>query len=618
MPPLALADVGDLPSVVELLNDYSAVALFVERAQMAKHDFQLTEDNARAVAEICATLDGLPLAIELAAARMKLLTARDLQVRLTNRLNFLVSGARDLPKRQQTIRETIRWSYELLTDAEKRLFRSLSVFVNGFSMADAESLCARLNDSRLDCLEGVASLFDKSLLIRRGKSGDKSRFGMLETIREFGLEQLEASRESDTVKQSHAQLFLQLAEEAEANLLGKEQKAWLERLEEEHDNLRAALNWMDEVDAVEMSLRMVGALWRFWLMRGYFTEGRARVTRVLEADGTNALPAARAKALNGLGTLTQNQGDYMVAQRIFEDSLSINRALRDNAGIATSLINLGWIAVQKCDYREARSLSEEGLALHKAAGSQHGVVLALNNLAFIADYQGDYQRARELHSQSIKLRREGSDTRALAFSLIHLTRTLTTLGEYAEAERSIHEGLVHIKALGDKQGIGYALAAQGELLIAQGRWQEAIPLIERGIALWRGIRDRFGLNIGLSILVKAIIESNDITQAEVICREGLQLQRELRNQRNAAMWLGSLAEVALRQGKWKNAAKLFGGATALREKIDSRIPPKDFEIQEQNLAKLREDLGEDQFSAAWARGQAMTMEQWLEEEATNE
>jgi predicted ATPase/serine/threonine protein kinase len=608
VPPLALVDLASLPTS-EVLMNYSAVALFVERAQMAKHDFQLTEENSRAVAEICASLDGLPLALELAAARIKLLGPQDLLARLSNRLNVLTSGPRDLPERQQTIRETIRWSYDLLSDEEKKLFRWLSVFVGGFKLADAEMFCAALGNLQLEPLEGIASLLDKSLLIRKGDG--ESRFGMLETIRDFGLEHLESCGEADRVRRCHANYFLQVAEKAEPALVGKEQKLWLDRLEQEHDNLRSILKWTEIVADAETGLRMAGALWRFWLMHGHFTEGRERLTRALQADQTVAAREARAKALNGLGTLTQNQGDYEKARILFEESLAIWRKLGQEHGIATSLINLGWIAFHQCDYEAARALSEEGLSLHLAVANKQGIVLALNNLGNVAHYQGNFQRARDVYNQSIELRRELNDKRGLAFSLTHLTRTLIKLGEYSQAAKAIEEAVVLIEPIGDKQGLGYALAVRGELLTEQGLWQEAIPMIERGIAFWRAMGDRFGLNMGLSILARAVLESGEDQRVEVICSDGLKLQKELRNQRDVAVWLQLLAEVALKQGNWLRATKCFAGATALLDRIASQVSPQESEKQQRNLSIVRSQLGDEAFRAVFASGQEITMEQWL-------
>ncbi len=441
---------------VEALHDCAAIALFAERARLAKSDFHLTDENARHLAEICVRLEGLPLAIELAAARIKLLSPQQLLTRLDSRLNLLVSGARDLPTRQQTIRDTLKWSYDLLDEAEKQLFRRLAVFVGGFTIEDAEALTQKSGGPQPDVLEGLTSLAAQNLLKQQRPSDQATRFTMLETIREYGQEQLEASGEKPAVRKDHAECFLQMAEQAETHLLGKDQQAWLNRLDAEHDNLRAALNWAEESQEPAIGLRIAGALWRFWLTRSHWSEGRERLTRALQADQSLAQPEARAKALNGLATLAQNQSDYQYAQTLFEESLSIYRSLNHPGGIATTLVNLGWMAFHQCNYATARALSEEGLALHKAAGHQPGIILAINNLGFIATYQGDYQSAIALHSQNADLRRKVEDKRGLGFSLVHLTRALIRLAEYAQAAQQIEEAISLLEAVGDKQGISYA------------------------------------------------------------------------------------------------------------------------------------------------------------------
>jgi len=606
--PLALPD-AERSQSPDQLCDYSAVAMFADRARLANPAFTITEENASDLAELCIRLDGLPLAIELAAARIRMLSPKNLLMRLDNRLNLLVSGARDLPARQQTIRDTIKWSYDLLDDEEKRLFRWLSVFVGGFTLDDAEWLCKTIPDCRLDILDGVTSLVNKSLLKQQNHFKGQPRFTMLETIKEYGLDQLRSHDEAEAVRQRHAEYFLQLAERAESELLSKAQQRWLERFDAEHDNMRAALNWAEESGDRQTGLRIAGALWRFWLIRTHWSEGRERLTRVLHSDEDCADPQARAKAITGLATLAQNQSDYELARSLFEKCLAICRASENKIGIATSLVNLGWIAFHQCDYDVARALSEEGLALHTELGNRQGIILAINNLGFIAFYQGDYAGAVPLHQKNIGLRKEAGDNRGLTFSLVHLTRASLRLNDFDNATHCIEEALSLIEAVGDKQGIAYALTVKGELLNAQGDSKGALSFAERGIKLWREIGDRYGLSFGLIVIARIAAANGDYQQATGLYRESIALQKDSQNRRDIAECLEQLAAISIRHQRFKRAAALLSAAISLREEIAFRLLPQEAASQNTSIDSMKSALGEDEFRDAWARGRSMNLEQ---------
>ncbi|MFN2513389.1 MAG: protein kinase [Pyrinomonadaceae bacterium] len=374
VPPLSLP-APDQPLTAEVLAQYPAVELFVERACAVKPTFALTDENTRAVVEICARLDGLPLAIELAAARIKVLPPQALLARLENRLKLLMGGARDLPARQQTMRGAIAWSYDLLNDEEKKLFRRLSVFVGGCELEAVEFVCNRKGDMGIDVLDGVASLVDKSLLQQKEMLPTEPRFAMLETITEYGLEQLIASGEADEQRRNHAEFFLKLAELAETELLGAQQEVWLDRLETEQGNLRAALHWAEEKKQAEIGLRLAGALWRFWEMRGYLAEGRKHLASFISLPESEFTIKARLKALYAVGVLADAQCDYAAARSWFEEKLKLSRKLGDKWGVANSLNNLGIVALRQRDYDTAGSLYEESLTLWRELGNQSAVAL---------------------------------------------------------------------------------------------------------------------------------------------------------------------------------------------------------------------------------------------------
>ena len=405
------------------------MTLFIERAQAVKTDFQVTAANARAIAEICVRLDGLPLALELAAARVKLFPLQALLARLDQRLQVLTSEARDAPVRQQSLRNTLAWSYDLLKAEEQRLFRRLSVFVGGCTLQVIEAVCASLDKSKGAgrVLDGVASLIDKSLLRQTEQEGDEPRLVMLETIREYGLEMLATSGEMEATLHAHAAYYLALAEEAEPELAGPRQALWLERLEREHDNLRAAMQWLLVQERTaqrrEMTLRLGAALRSFWLTRGYSSEGQIFLEQALaRSEGIEA--PVRAKALSAAATLAGFQGDYERTEALCKESLSLYRELGDRRGIAFALYQLGSVSANRGDLPAAHQRSEEALALRRELGNKQDIASSLINVASEVSVQGEYKRGRALFQESLALFRELGNIRGIALSLLGLAEVL--------------------------------------------------------------------------------------------------------------------------------------------------------------------------------------------------
>src|SRR6266436_3119856 len=393
VPPLGLPDPLCMPPVEDLPR-YPAVALFVQRAVAAKPDFELNRENVAAVAEICARLDGLPLAIELAAARVKVLSPSSLLTRLASRLQLLTGGARDLPQRQQTLRAAMDWSYDLLSAAEQNLFRRLSVFVGGCNLEGAEAVCDTKGDLGLDLLEGIVSLVDKSLAHPVEPAKNEPRFTMLETIREYAREKLEASGEEALTKRAHAAYCLVLVEEEVTEQSGAEGAEWLERFGFEHDNFRAALDWLTETGDADWGLRLGNALFRFWEIREYLAEGRERLGRLLQLVGAAAPTKARARALFAAGVLAGEQGDYASADALISESVDIARQLGDKTGVAVSLNAKAVHSRDRGDVAIAHALFEESLVLWRELGDQKAVARSLSNLANVVKLQGDFDRAR--------------------------------------------------------------------------------------------------------------------------------------------------------------------------------------------------------------------------------
>jgi predicted ATPase/tRNA A-37 threonylcarbamoyl transferase component Bud32 len=415
VPPLALPPLTQLPAG-EVLAQYAAVALFLERARALKPDFQLTPANARPIAEICVHLDGLPLAIELAATRIKLLPPQALLARLSQRLTVLTSGPQDAPVRQQTLRTTIAWSYNLLDAEEQRLFRRLSIFVGGCTLQAIEAICQGRGDEAVNVLDTVASLIDKSLLHQTEQEGEEPGLAMLETIREYGLEMLTATGELETNRAAHAHYFLALAEQAQRELHGPKQTAWLERLEQEHDNLRAALEWAlediadeQEAERRELALRLSAALEAFWWMHGHFSEGRTFLERAL-AQSEGESTSLRASVLRAAANLAEGQGDHARADMLVQQSLALYRELGDTRGIANSLFQVQGAAWRRGKLAEVITLMEERVRLMRQVGEPWEVGEALFYLADTVIMHGEYARGQALFEEALVLfRRAGND-----------------------------------------------------------------------------------------------------------------------------------------------------------------------------------------------------------------
>jgi predicted ATPase/class 3 adenylate cyclase len=465
VPPLPLPDRGR-PPLLPALSRYGAVALFVERAVGIKPDFTLTDDNASAVAEICARLDGLPLAIELAAARIRLLSPEAILKRLEQRLPLLTGGARDLPARLRTMRDAIAWSYDLLDPTEQRLFRRLGVFAGGWTLDSADAICDLGGDCGLNVLDGLESLVAKSLVVQRQTVDGEPRFGVLETIREFALEQLAASGEESELRRRHAIFFLGLAEEAAPKLLTGEQVAWLEQLDREHDNLRVVLAWSLESgadapagsDPTEVGLRLGAALGWFWFLRGYAGEGRRWLEAALARSEPDRPTPARARALHALRGMALQQGDYGAVQVNAEEGLRIARSVGDRHLIGLSLLHLG-VATRhhRGDTETARTLLAESLAVLREVGDAWGAAFALRDLGVAAWLAGDLDGALAYFEESLALFRSTGERFGLSTTLGFLGTATLRAGDHHRAAALLRAALAASRELRDRWTCSAAL-----------------------------------------------------------------------------------------------------------------------------------------------------------------
>jgi len=647
--PLILPDPTAPPPVEEVAR-YPAVTLFAQRARAARPDWELTGANAVTVSEICRRLDGLPLAIELAAARVKLLPARTLLERLSGAsghppatrdpaLRTLTGGAHDLPARQQTMRTTIAWSYDLLAPEEQALFRRLCVFVGGCTLQAAAAVGAEVElsaptaDMEDAVLLELFSLVDKSL-VGRGDDGwddpdaaslagreedapeDAPRFLMLETIREYGLERLTACGETATTLRRHTDHYLGLVEGIEPHLNGARQAPYLRALEREHDNLRAALQWALEQGEVDKGLRLAALLWQFWYVRGYLREGRSWLEHFLALDKRTvgegrARAATRAKALAAAGMLAYGQGDYERSVLLSEHSVAAYRELGDLQGMAVALSNLGNVALDQGDQERARRLHEESLALRRQLGDERGVAASLNNLGLVACDAGEYERAQALHEESLTIKRALGEERGIPISLNNLGLVARHRGEFARARALYEESLTLFRALGWKRGIAMALTNLGIVLRDQCEPAGALALVEEGVTLRRELGDKWAMAFSLTVLAELARDRSEWARAVGLYRDSLLLLEEVGNKTGLASCLEGVAGLAHAQGQSEGAARLCGAAAALRCALGAPLPPADRAGHDRLVAATRITLGNPLFTLAWTAGEILPLEQMV-------
>jgi predicted ATPase/DNA-binding CsgD family transcriptional regulator len=568
VPPLSLPDPGRGADIEEL-GRYEAARLFLERAKGAVPSFELTEENAPAVARLCRRLDGIPLAIELAAARTKVLSVAQILGRLEGSLKLLTGTDRMAPERQRTLRGALDWSYELLDEQERDLFGRLSVFAGGWTLEAAEFVGSGGDIEGEEILDLLSGLVDKSMVVAEVGTGNAPRYRLLEPVRQYGLERLEEREGADRARRRHAEFYLALTEETEPELKGPRQVELLDRMEEDHDNLRAAIRWTLEQGEAEMALRLTASAAHFRYPRGYLTEGRRQLEAALA--GTSGPRAARAKALTEVGWFALEQSDYDQAQRSLEESLRIYRELEDKYGVAHALECLSVAKWRLGDYGRAARLQEEGLVLYRELGHEWGIAASLNNLGVVAQEQGDYERAAALHLESLALSR----------------------------------------VLGDSLEIGWGLRSLAQVYLMQGQLERSATLLEESQSILRELGTKLTLSQTLRTLGETVLRQGDVSRAAAVYSEGLALAAEAGSKTEVAGFLEGLAEVALTHGRLARAARLRGAAGALREAIGSPPSPSDgFDPgYESALATASSRLDGAAWETAWAEGRQMTQEE---------
>jgi non-specific serine/threonine protein kinase len=560
VPPLRLPDAEHYPRVDEL-QDVESVRLLVERAAAVRSDFSLSESNASAVVEICRHLDGIPLALELAAARVRTISVDEIAGRLADRFHLLTGGDRATSSRHRTLRALIDWSYDHLSNDERVLLRRLSVFAGGWTLHAAESVCAGEDIEKSEVLDLLSHLVDKSLVEANAdeeKGTGRSHYRLLETVREYALERLMEEEEDGAACRRHRDFFLALAEEAEPELDGPDQWVWLSRLNDEHDNLRAALRGCKaggDAEA-EIGLRLAGALGLFWEICGYWREGRSTCAELLAGTDASTGSAVRAEALKTAGKMALLLGETTEARSLFEESLAISRALAHKEGIASTLNELGGLALHHGDFAEARGLYADSLAISRNLGDQRGIANSLMNLGVVTWRQGDCAEAGSLLTESLAIRRKMGDKRGIARVVANLGNVAYARHKLAEARSLYSESLAIFRELGDKLGISNALNNLGIVARRQNDCAAARAFYEDVLAITEELADKRGRGGTLQNLGNVAFMEGDYAQARVLYEESLAIYRDVGHKQGIAQILCNLGDVARHQGLYAEARSL--------------------------------------------------------------
>jgi predicted ATPase/DNA-binding SARP family transcriptional activator len=604
VPSLSLPERDDLPAAD--LAAYEAVQLFLERARAAAPRFTLTDRNAAAVARICRRLDGIPLALELAAARLALLSADLLAARLDDRFSLLSGGNRAALPRQQTLRATIEWSVGLLPAMDRLLLRRLAVFAGGWTLDAAEAVCAGPDLPKRSLLDRLGNLVARSMVqVDEVESG--MRYRLLESIRAFAQELGEAAGDLARAQIAHLSWCLALGTDAEPGLRGPAQAEWFARLEREHDNLRAALTWAIAHDA-EAGLRLAAHLWWFWSSRGYLAEGRRWLETAL-AQAPTAPPILRARALQGAGVLARQQGDYQGATTLLEEALALRRALEDRPNSARLLGSLGVVAYFQGEYERATHLYQEALAVLREIGDTYGIAVWLNNLGLVVYAQGDYARAAALYQEALSLQRDVGDTLGIAGSLGNLGMVAHAQKDYERATDLYQQALTLQRELGERASIAISLGNLAELANLQGDHARTAALYEEALALQRELGDRRNSTVSLINLGAIVAQQGDERRARSLYEESLLLSGDIGARDLQADAIEHMSWLAATQGQLYQAAQLAGCAEALREALNIPLSAMSQDDHDRAVRAMQATLGEEAFAAAWAEGRALPLEE---------
>lgn len=582
------------------LEGFESVRLFVDRARLAKPGFSLSGDNAAAVAAICRRLEGIPFAIELAAARVASLAPQQIADRLADRFRILTSGARTALPRRQTLRATVEWSYELVPEIERRLLHRLAAFAGGFTLEAAEAICAGDGIEDFEVLDALSSLVGRSLVQMEERDAGV-RYRLLETIREYAGEKLEG--EAEPLRARHAGWYADLAERAGREMYGGEQAAWLDRLDAEIDNLRAALR--HGLDEPAIGWRLVDRLAEFWRVRGYPSEARSWLERMLERHA-DAPPDVRASALVDAGAFAVMCGDHRAAADLLERGLSEARAAGVSSAEAGALTNLGALMVAEARLTEGRALYEEALRIERSRGSRRSrrrISDLLNNLGVIALEQGDLVDARSLFEEGLAESRALGNASGVADTLSNLGVVAERMGDLPRARDLFAEGLQLKETLGDRKGMASSLVALGGVARETGDLATAKDLLDRALLMHADLDDPFGLSEGLHVRGTVAVEEGAAEGGDLLLR-ALGLRRDQNDPIGMADTLDAIASVLSSSGDMVGATQALGAADAIRAEAGVALPASHVVRRERQVIELRDALGDERYLEEAGRGRS--------------
>ncbi|HLF87421.1 MAG TPA: tetratricopeptide repeat protein [Anaerolineales bacterium] len=614
MPTMSIPDPRHLPPFDELLQ-YDAIRLFVERALISWSAFPFTPATAPFVAEICQQLDGIPLAIELAAVRVNALPVEKIAERLDYRFRVLTRGSRTALPRHQTLLALVDWSYDLLEEAERALLQRLSVFSGGWTLEAAEAICAvnpegepySLDIHPMDMLDLLTRLVDKTLVQVPEVRGENTRYRLLETIRQYARQKLRAAGEEHLTSESHGRFFLNLVIEANLMLKSPEQKTWTARLRAEQDNIRAAYTWWLQTNPAN-AVQMAGLLGRYWDRQGFYTEGRETLAKALSVADT--VPALfKIKALKWASGLAMRQSNFKKATTQAEEGLILARELDDRVNMAAFLNVLGLITSGEGNDRAARNYMEESVAVQRELGNPWGLAISLGNLSNITRAMGDAQKALEYMQECIKISHELGDMHLIASNLDGLAECYIDLDELETAKPHLEEALHIQKELGDQQGQAYSLSDMGIVAWLQKDYVLAQDFHEKSLVIRREIGDRNGEGYVLNLMGINALAREDYKKAQQYLKNALAILLPLGDQRNSINCVEELGHVALGLGDPVQAVKLWAAAHAWRERVGTPMPKMFRPFHEAHIVQACELLGEETFRAVWEKGSAMAFEQ---------
>jgi predicted ATPase/class 3 adenylate cyclase len=618
VPSLGLPQAGPTPSLAQVAA-CEAVRLLVERASTVQPTFALTEQNAAAVAQVCQRLDGIPLALELAAARVRALTVEQVAERLDDRFHLLSGGSRTALPRQQTLRALIDWSHDLLAEPERIVLRRLSVFIGGWTLEAAEAVCSGDGVEQNLVLDLLTRLVDKSLALVEDHKQGAVRYHLLETVRQYAGEKLLEAAEVEVVRDRHLAWFLALVGEAHAHFGSMEQYAWVRRLAADDANLQAALEWSRaEASETESELRLAGGMLGLWLFLGHRSAGRAALEKALARSNPAARTRARARALAAAAQLAGMQMDVTAASALAKECVAIHRELGDKAELAPVLCAVGVTALLQGDEETGRSLLAEGIALLRETGQPWGLASSLFLSGDRALERGEYASAREQLEESLALYRSLGDQWMGASPLNSLGRLACVEGDYATARSLVEEGLAMRREVGDRWGIAISLNSLGEVARCEGDFARAKPLFEQALTLNRELSDQAGIGWSLHNLGHVALQAGGTTRAATLFAESLTIRMRVDYKAGAAAGLSGVASVALRQGQPERAARLFGAVEALLASIHLVLAPADQLAYDRDMAAVRAQLASATIVKVWAAGHSMPLQEAIAEALSND